>query len=129
VGPEYFKRLKDFVRQAGRRGVVVELDLFCPFYEDAMWNASPMNADNNVNNIGRIARTEAYNLKHPDLQAVQDAVVRKIVGELKEFDNLYYEICNEPYFGGVTWNGSGTFQVLSPRLRRECLSGISFLRT
>ncbi len=22
--------------------------------------------------------------------------------ELKDFDNLYYEICNEPYFGGVT---------------------------
>ena len=29
-------------------------------------------------------------------------MVRKIVGELRDFDNLYYEICNEPYFGGVT---------------------------
>jgi hypothetical protein len=29
-------------------------------------------------------------------------MVRKIVGELKDCDNLYYEICNEPYFGGVT---------------------------
>jgi len=28
--------------------------------------------------------------------------VRKIVTELDGFDNLYYEICNEPYFGGVT---------------------------
>ncbi|MHC4655656.1 MAG: hypothetical protein ACYS91_11675, partial [Planctomycetota bacterium] len=27
---------------------------------------------------------------------------RKIVKELKDFDNVYYEICNEPYFGGVT---------------------------
>jgi len=25
-----------------------------------------------------------------------------LVTELKDFDNLYYEICNEPYFGGVT---------------------------
>jgi hypothetical protein len=25
--------------------------------------------------------------------------VRKIVTELNDFDNLYYEICNEPYFG------------------------------
>jgi hypothetical protein len=24
------------------------------------------------------------------------------VQQLREFDNLYYEICNEPYFGGVT---------------------------
>jgi hypothetical protein len=29
-------------------------------------------------------------------------MVRKIVTEMKDFDNLYYEICNEPYFGGVT---------------------------
>jgi hypothetical protein len=29
-------------------------------------------------------------------------MVVKIVEELKGFDNLYYEICNEPYFGGVT---------------------------
>ena len=26
-------------------------------------------------------------------------MVRKIVHELKDFDNLYYEVCNEPYFG------------------------------
>ena len=47
-------------------------------------------------------RTEVYTLKHPDLLAVQDAMVRRIVEALKDFDNLYYEICNEPYFGGVT---------------------------
>ena len=29
-------------------------------------------------------------------------MVRKFAEELKEFDNIYYEICNEPYFGGVT---------------------------
>ena len=45
---------------------------------------------------------EPYTLKHPDLLAVQENLVRKLVGELKDFDNLYYEICNEPYFGGVT---------------------------
>ena len=28
--------------------------------------------------------------------------MRKVVDELKDFDNLYYEIANEPYFGGVT---------------------------
>ncbi len=29
-------------------------------------------------------------------------MVQRIVEALKDFDNLYYEICNEPYFGGVT---------------------------
>ena len=100
--PAYFQRLRDFVGEAGKHGIVVELVLFCPFYEDSMWNLSPMNAANNVNGIGTMKRTEVYTLKHPRLLAVQDAMVRRIVGELKDFDNLYYEICNEPYFGGVT---------------------------
>ena len=100
--PAYFKRLRDFVSEAGKRGVVVELVLFCPFYEDSMWQLSPMNAANNINGIGKMERTEVYTLKYPNLLAVQDAMVRRIVEEMKDFDNLYYEICNEPYFGGVT---------------------------
>ena len=100
--PAYFRRLKDFVAQAGRRGIVVELSLFCPFYEESMWEVSPQNAKNNVNGIGTLKRTEAYTLNNGELLAVQDAMVRKVVAELKGFDNLLYEICNEPYFGGVT---------------------------
>ena len=98
----YFVRLKSFVAEAGKRGVVVEYTLFCPLYEDNLWAVSPLNAKNNVNGVGRVPRTEVYTLKHADLLAVQEAFVRKAVGELAGFDNLYYEICNEPYFGGVT---------------------------
>ena len=47
-------------------------------------------------------RNEVFTLKHPEMVARHEAFVRKVVGELKEFDNLYFEICNEPYFGGVT---------------------------
>jgi len=100
--PEYFRRLTDFVAEAGQRGIVVEMVLFCPFYEDSMWQLSPMNSSNNINGVGQITRTEVYTLKHDDLLAVQDAMVRRIVEALKDFDNVYYEICNEPYFGGVT---------------------------
>ena len=98
----YFQRLKEFMREAGRRGVVVEYTLFCPMYEDSMWNLCPMNGRNNVNGVGDIPRTEPLTLKHPSLLAFQLAFVRKVVAELREFDNLIYEICNEPYFGGVT---------------------------
>jgi len=98
----YFERLRDFIGEAGRRGVVVELVLFCPFYKDDMWKLSPMNVANNINGIGKMERTEVYTLKHPELLAVQDAMVREIVRELNNYDNVYYEICNEPYFGGVT---------------------------
>lgn len=43
-----------------------------------------------------------YTLKHKDLLDVQLAVTRKIVRELNAMDNVYFEVCNEPYFGGVT---------------------------
>ena len=36
------------------------------------------------------------------ISADPGGLVRKVVRELNEFDNVYFEICNEPYFGGVT---------------------------
>src|SRR6478752_6856463 len=33
----YFQRLKKFVSEASKRGIVVEFTLFCPFYEEAQW--------------------------------------------------------------------------------------------
>jgi hypothetical protein len=61
-----------------------------------------MNAANNVNGIGKCKREEVYTLGQKDLLAVHIALTRKVVNELRSFDNLYYEVCNEPYFGGVT---------------------------
>jgi hypothetical protein len=99
----YLRRLKDFVAEAGKRGIVVEMNVFCPFYEEPQWQLSPMNTANNVNGLGKVARTDVYTLdKHGGLLAVQEALVQKLVAELKDYDNLYYEISNEPYFGGVT---------------------------
>src|SRR6266536_1133685 len=55
-----------------------------------------------ANGGGAIARNDVYTLdKNGGLLAVQEPLVRKIVNELKNFDHVIYEICNEPYFGGV----------------------------
>ena len=98
--PAYFERLKDFIREAGRRNIVVELDLFSNYYDTVQWKLSPLYIGNNINRIGDfLDQREALSLKHQDLLSVQENMVRKIVHELKDFDNLYYEICNEPYFG------------------------------
>ena len=97
----YFMRLKDFVSQAAKRGIVVEMVLFCPFYDDDQWELSPWKASNNVNGSTMLKRTGVMTQKS-DLLAIQEAMVRKFADELKDFDNLYFEICNEPYFGGVT---------------------------
>jgi hypothetical protein len=102
----YFARLKDFMAQASKRGVVVEVNLWCPNYnsdkKDLLWKASPLHATNNVNAVGACAGNEVYTLKDADLTTVQEMTTRKIVRELNAFDNLYFEICNEPYFEGVT---------------------------
>ncbi|MGC8668718.1 MAG: hypothetical protein ACP5VE_11445 [Chthonomonadales bacterium] len=98
----YFRRIKAFVGEAARFGIVVEVTLFCPFYTEGQWRLSPMNAANNVNGVGGCSREEVYTLQHADLTRVQEEVTRKLVRELNGFDNVFYEICNEPYFGGVT---------------------------
>lgn len=100
---EYFTRLKNFMGEAEKRKIIVELALFCPFYEDSLWYMSPMNSINNVNGVGPVDRTHVYTLdKSNGLLEIHEALVRKIVSELKGHSNLIYEICNEPYFGGVT---------------------------
>ena len=61
-----------------------------------------MNAKNNVNKIGKIGRQEVYTLKDKGLTDVQVELVRAIATALKDCDNVYFELCNEPYFAGVT---------------------------
>jgi hypothetical protein len=100
--PAYFERLKDFVAQAGKRGIVVELVLFCTVYDDKLWAVNPLKLGNNVQNVGNVDRLQIYTLQSKPITEVQEVFVRKVVTELKDFDNLYYEVCNEPYFGGVT---------------------------
>jgi hypothetical protein len=78
------------------------MNLFCPLYGDEMWNASPMNARNNVNGIGDCPRGEVLTLRHPRLVETHVAVTRKIVRELNEFDNVYFEVVNEPYERSVS---------------------------
>ncbi|MBN2093662.1 cellulase family glycosylhydrolase [candidate division KSB1 bacterium] len=96
----YFHRLKDFVQQADKNGVVVEMTLFSSIYSDTQWNLCPLNPVNNINNLDKISWQEFLSLKHPNYLIYQEKMVRKIVEELKDFDNLYYEICNEPYITG-----------------------------
>lgn len=100
--PRYFERLHDFLRQADRRGVVVELSLFCLMYDQSLWEASPLNSRNNRNQTEDVPYTEVYNLQHPRLQEAEDNLVRKLVAETRQFHNLYFEVINEPYWHSVT---------------------------
>jgi len=94
----YFRRLRTFLAQAARRGIVVEVNLFCVLYEDPQWRLSPYHPDNNVNALPPIRREDVLTLDRsgPYLE-LQERLARKVVEELKDFGNLYYEIINEPY--------------------------------
>ncbi len=94
--PAYFERLRSFVAEAGKRGIVVEIVLFSSYYGDG-WPLSPLNAANNVNGIGAVAREKATTLGDEKLVAEQEKLVRKLALELRDFDNVYYEIQNEPW--------------------------------
>jgi hypothetical protein len=102
----FFQRLKDFVSAASERGIIVEFNLFYVLYGDGpefgKWNLHPLNARNNVNNVGHVLFNRYNTLDEPALVARQEAVLRKLLKELNVFDNVYYEICDEPYCSGAS---------------------------
>lgn len=100
--PEYLKRLKAFIAEAGRRGVVVELTFFCSTYGEKQWAVHPFNP---ANNVQALAVKEWRRLHTPDngpAMAYQEKLVRWLVRELNGFDNLFYEIQNEPWADNST---------------------------
>jgi hypothetical protein len=57
-----------------------------------------MKASNNVNGVGAGPKEEAYTVDGGgELLALQEDMTRKVVSELRAFDNLFYEVMNEPY--------------------------------
>lgn len=111
----YFKRLRDFILEAGRRGVIVELTLFCNWYDDNQWHLSPLYTRNNVNGIGDRDHKQVNTLQAGDLLKYQESMVRKVVAVVNDLDNVFFEVCNEPGAEGdwmdrmasVIWEGEG----------------------
>jgi len=96
----YFKRAKDLLTQAAKRGILIEFTLFGNQYGDGIYSYSPLYPDNNIQGVG-VKRKDGFldfqSLKDSALVARQDAFVIKVVKELNNFDNLFYEVSNEPY--------------------------------
>jgi hypothetical protein len=102
--PAYFERLKNFCRQAGERGVMVELVLFCRMYSDEHhWRVSPLHPDNNLQGAAwrGLSHTRFLTPDNAALVERQKAVTRKIVRELRDVPNVYFEIANEPASGPI----------------------------
>jgi hypothetical protein len=93
----YFERLKDLMTVAEENNVIVEVTLFSSIYRDEHWAISPQNPGNNINITHEINRFDAQTLNNGTLLEFQDKFVRKMVKELNEFDNFFFEIQNEPW--------------------------------
>lgn len=93
----YFERLKDFLRLADQLDIVVEVTLFSSIYREAHWNINPQNPANNVNLEEAIPYREAQTINNGPLYQYQADFVKKMVRELNDFDNFFFEIQNEPW--------------------------------
>jgi hypothetical protein len=95
--PAYFTRMKAFLKAAAEREIIVEIVLFCNPYRSTIWSWFPLHPHNNVNGAGgKIAEVGQFMELHDStIVDRQKEFVRKIVQELNEFDNIYFEISNE----------------------------------
>ena len=95
--PEYFSRLHDFLSEAARLGIVVEITLFSSHYVEAHWQISPFHPSNNVNATDPIDWKKLHTLDNGNILARQEQYARKLVREVNEFDNVIFEVQNEPW--------------------------------
>jgi hypothetical protein len=110
--PEFFQRYREFLGEAGKRGIVVELTFFSSQYQEAQWKVSPFYPANNVNGTNAIDWHEVNTLHNGNILAWQERYVRKLVHEAADFDNVIFEIQNEP------WSDRGKLaSVVNPYLQ------------
>jgi len=95
--PDYFARLTDFTREAARLGIVVEVTLFSSVYNDEQWSVSPFHPANNVNGTRLTDWRRLHTRTNDGVLPLQEAYVRQIVRALNSFDNVFYELQNEPW--------------------------------
>lgn len=93
----YFKRLRDFISLAAQLDIIVEITFFSSIYKESYWKFSPLYRDNNINETDSIDRLFVHTMKNGNIFQYQEALVRKIVKEINLFDNVIYEIQNEPW--------------------------------
>ncbi len=93
----YLDRLTRFLSEAEKRGIIVELTLFTSIYAEGAWALSPLNAANNRNLTEAPDFRRVNTLYNGGLKKYQEQYIRRLVRELNRFDNLFYEIQNEPW--------------------------------
>ncbi len=95
--PAYFERLKDFLSEAEKQGVIVEVTLFTSIYAEGQWDLNPFNFKNNINGVGDLPLRRVHTKYDSGILKYQEAFIKKLVREINNFDNFFFEIQNEPW--------------------------------
>jgi len=109
----YFERLRSRVVAAGERGIYVSIMLFEGHGLHASlapwcWDGHPFNVHNNINGIngdpdGDGRGLETHTLQIPEITALQEVYVRKVIDTVNDLDNVLYEIANESGDYSTEW--------------------------
>ncbi len=89
---------------AKKLDIVVEIAFFNGMYDDC-WPLMPLYHGNNIQGVGNyevgdfLLFTTAGG-RNADVLEKQKAYVRKITAELNRYDNVIYDICDEPTING-----------------------------
>jgi len=117
LNDDLFGRLRSRVVAAGERGIYVAVMLFQGFSLDKRgkdktgnnaYDGHPMNRQNNVNGIdgdpdGSGTGHQVHTLDVPEITALQEAFVRRVVDTLNDLDHVLWEISNESHAESVAW--------------------------
>lgn len=111
----YFDRLRDRVVLAGDRGFYVSVMLFDGWSIETKspdthqpWRGHPFNSSNNINGVegdldGNGQGGETHTLANPQVTALQEAYVQKVIDTINDLDNVLYEISNESSGDSKLW--------------------------
>ena len=95
--PAYLERFRKFLSAAADRGIVVEVTLFCSTYGDKQWTLSPFNPANTVTRLTGGDWKKLNTADTGDALGHQLRLARHLARELNGFDNLVWEVQNEPW--------------------------------
>ncbi|MCB0688060.1 MAG: cellulase family glycosylhydrolase [Saprospiraceae bacterium] len=94
---DYFKRLHNFIQEASDLDIIVEVTFFCATYQDANWMRHPFNPGNNINIKTHFDRRDFNTSINKEVLHFQKELIRKLTRELNKYDNVLFELCNEPW--------------------------------
>lgn len=114
--PTYFERLHSFMQLAAKLDIIVEVTFFSSIYRDEHWDMNPQNPENRLDAEGSLERRMAHTKENGQLLGLQKGYVRKLVEELNDYDNFFFEIQNEPWSdrGISALNIANKYQVDGP---------------